>query len=916
MKRFVHKKKPWLPHLQHLALLLLLLLTTAPAFALEFEVGGIKYSTLAAEGEVQVKGHVSDVKGDLVIPSTVRYDGKTYRVTSIGEIAFGGCAGLTSVTIPGSVTSIGQLAFHACTGLTSVTIPGSVTSIGVLAFEGCASLLNINVDAGNTAYASVDGVVYDKNLTTLIICPAGKTKINIPGSVKTIGDYAFIGCTGLTSVTIPSSVTSIGERAFIGCTGLTSVTIPGSVTSIGKAAFINCIGLTSVTISEGVTSIGEGAFNMCSSLLNISVDAGNTAYASVDGVVYDKNLTTLIICPAGKTKINIPGSVKTIGDYAFSNCTGLTSVTIPGSVTSIGSYAFNGCTGLTSLTLPENVTELGEGCFYSCYLYPLKILSKGNLSFDKGAFRYMGGTSEIACYSVNYKYISSLWSNVFKVDDPEISFANPILYYKGISFIYGNPYYEGNLGDTQYFASIPGAGIRDVPVSTKSPNFIEGLGINTSYTLKIYYKSGNDEVVCKEYSFRTKEPFIVAPHSYTRTTITIDSISASSDKTTCTPKITVDGRVYHGGPVKLTGLRPNKTISIVADYDGHYVYKYVATADIYVNVSSKISPSTIECMGSYSFGDAKFKGVEWLLNGKSVSTSEKLMLTGLVPKKDYTVVFRVDVACDDGSTYSKKYSKKITTPALELEIQTPKSVGNGKTIVSATTNLSENEVNVGFEWKKTDAPSTLPYSRGYTAICDGHIEGLIQNLQNTYYDVRAFYKDADGKYYYTDIVTFDPTDFSFFEPTVHTYLPEAEETRATLHGYVLGGTDNITGQGFQYWLVPDGAPSQGCSLAPANGSEIMTVAADGQRMSVVVSNLESGKTYACRAYVETAKGVKYGEEQTFTTSGSESVGGIADEGEVTIVGYYDLYGHRYNEPQHGFNIVLYSNGRTRKIIWK
>ena len=163
------------------------------ASAHDFEVDGIYYqitsSTKPYTVAVSYKGsswrsYLDEYTGSVTIPETVSYNGKVYSVTSIGDGAFGGCHGLTSVTIPNSVTSIGNEVFYGCSGLTSVTIPNSVTSIG---------------------------------------------------------DHAFSWCSGLTSVTIPNSVTSIGDHAFEYCSGLTSVTIPNSVTSIGHYAFENCI---------------------------------------------------------------------------------------------------------------------------------------------------------------------------------------------------------------------------------------------------------------------------------------------------------------------------------------------------------------------------------------------------------------------------------------------------------------------------------------------------------------------------------------------------------------------------------------------------------------------------------------------------------------------------------------------------
>ncbi|MEE5993784.1 MAG: leucine-rich repeat protein, partial [Oscillospiraceae bacterium] len=121
----------------------------------------------------------------------------------------------------------------------------------------------------NPDYTSIDGILYDKEGTTLICCPAGKSSITIPDSVTTIGSSAFSGCTSLTSVTIPDSVTTIGEFAFSECTRLTSVTIPDSVTTIEAGAFSGCTSLTSVTIPDSVTTIGNDAFYGCTNLKDV-----------------------------------------------------------------------------------------------------------------------------------------------------------------------------------------------------------------------------------------------------------------------------------------------------------------------------------------------------------------------------------------------------------------------------------------------------------------------------------------------------------------------------------------------------------------------------------------------------------------------------------------------------------------------
>mgnify|MGYP004645863873 FL=1 len=221
------------------------------------------------------------VNGDVVIPSSVEYNGTTYSVTSIGERAF-----------------------RYCSGLTSVTIPNSVTSIGNLPFWGCSSLTTLNFNATNCQdfeyFYYNDGYYYPFSGTSL-------TTVNIGDDVQRIPDFFVKDCSGLTSVTIPNSVTSIGGSAFSGCRGLTSVTIGNNVTSIKIYAFLNCSGLTSLSIPNSVTFIGYSAFYGCSNLTSVTVGSSVTSIG--DNAFYGCNnlssITSLAITPPAISSNNV-----------------------------------------------------------------------------------------------------------------------------------------------------------------------------------------------------------------------------------------------------------------------------------------------------------------------------------------------------------------------------------------------------------------------------------------------------------------------------------------------------------------------------------------------------------------------------------------------------------------------------------
>ena len=270
--------------------------------ASEPETDYTQFSYTISNGEVEITGCRLGHDTVIKIPSKI----KGYPVTSIGYKAFSDCTILTSITIPDSVTSIGRFAFCFCTNLETITIPKNVKfDSNGCTFDYCTSLKNVKFSSG----------------------------------IEKIPDYLFYGgrfLNSLKSITIPDSVTSVGYRAFSNCRNLETITIPKNAKfDSAGSTFDNCTSLKNVIFSNGIEKIPDYLF---------------------DG---SSNLDSL-------TSITIPNSVTTIGDSAFSGCTGLTSIAIPDSVTSIGYQAFSYCKGLTSITIPDSVTSIGYYAFDGC----------------------------------------------------------------------------------------------------------------------------------------------------------------------------------------------------------------------------------------------------------------------------------------------------------------------------------------------------------------------------------------------------------------------------------------------------------------------------------------------------------------------------------------------------------------------
>ena len=326
---------------------------------------------------------------------------------TISDSAFADCSQLQSIDIPNSVESIGDCAFQNCSNLRTITLPTGITSIGMSAFNGCTSLNNISIPEGVTtirvsAFASCSDLV----------------RVDVPESMTSVESNAFNACDSLSYVDYSGTKAqwdkiSIGDdnepltAATIHCTdgdvvphgscgealkwelgdgvltisgtgemddyesgsnevpwykyrdAIRSIVIESGVTGISGYAFADCYAAETVNISDTVTSIGNGAFTSCWELSAINVAADNTAYCSVDGVVYDKDMTELVVYPIDRSEneYTIPDGVKSIAPAALEDCNRLYSITLPASLTGVNVYVFWRMYNLTQIIVDENNAE-------------------------------------------------------------------------------------------------------------------------------------------------------------------------------------------------------------------------------------------------------------------------------------------------------------------------------------------------------------------------------------------------------------------------------------------------------------------------------------------------------------------------------------------------------------------------------
>ena len=400
-------------------LVLMALLGTLTASAYDFSAvnaqGETLYYNLTSSNTVEVTYPHSTLYArdyyngiNLVIPSSVEYNGNTYTVTGIRDHALS-WAGITSIELPNTITSIGEFAFWDCSNLNSLNIPENVSSIGIgiisTADYGWKPLNCVKTVYYNAKHAVGDHIYWDTGLINV----GSDCNVIIGENVEHIPNH-FLWTSEIQSIHIPPSVTSIGEYAFRGCKGLTSITLPSGITSIGEGAFYNCTGINTVVacmttppaivsstfsfrtqatlyvpvgcLPNYVTADYWKEFKRIEEPTRINFEDSNVEAICVQN--WDTNgdgyldqieaylVTDLGTAFQGKSQITKFNELQyftglaSLADNVFSGCTNLQSVHLSSSITSIGDNAFKNCSSLTVVANLNNIVTIGEGAFQNC----------------------------------------------------------------------------------------------------------------------------------------------------------------------------------------------------------------------------------------------------------------------------------------------------------------------------------------------------------------------------------------------------------------------------------------------------------------------------------------------------------------------------------------------------------------------
>lgn len=313
------------------------------------------------------------------------------------------CDNIGRLDLPQDCIELKMMAVSYCKNLNTLFIGRNLKTFDGDAVDGCRNLTEYIVDATNHYFIAKDGILFSKDETSLIKYPYGRTdvrynipsgvrelgkkafedakfcEVEFPNSIQVIGSSAFQNCKNLEYIEMPNSISEIGTFAFWSCTALNSVVLSENITEIPSYAFQDCSSLREFSIGRGVRRISDEAFTNCKQLLKFDVSAENDWYCSEDGILYTKDMTTLLACPTAYYSMNlvVPEGVSLVSAHAFYGCPNIEKITLPSSLKEIGNSAFSGCKNVESIIMPSGLDRIGSMAFYGCKNIESLIIPEG-----------------------------------------------------------------------------------------------------------------------------------------------------------------------------------------------------------------------------------------------------------------------------------------------------------------------------------------------------------------------------------------------------------------------------------------------------------------------------------------------------------------------------------------------------------
>lgn len=828
-----------------------------------FAVNGIVYKNI--DGGVAATALTSDneLNGIVIIPEAVVYNKTIYKVIKIGDT--------------GTI-------FRNVSDITFLSLPGSIKEISPYAFIGCSKLREVKINEGITQ----------------------------------LNYGMFSDCTALDSVSLPSGLETLRANVFSGCTSLRHIKLPKELRTIDADAFEGCSSLKTITLPASLRTVESNVFSGCKSLESISVEEGNENFSSDGTALYNASKTELISFPCGIKEYRIPRTTTSIKSWAFSCCDSLRNIQFDDSTKLLlNKNAFNSCPNLNKVVIGPNV-DIEDSPFKNSHIKKLIVTR------DK--------------YFKPYDtYTRALISNGNTIDTISAPYYESAIekYQESATFIYYTPFLASNTVGNSRSISLN-------LVTNKSWSKVSDIPIDSLHPI-VKIKGGNvriDEIIKANkdghYIYRYLDPFqdyditiitnnqaeqIVSTYktsirtSYyaslkiknvysTRTTL---SLQLNIDPNIEVPKkcgIECNGKFYETEyndkvqSVTIKDLWPDQMYEIYyrePSYKETFsVHTTYPTINTYIE---DITPTTYTLRGSLQDKDEDLNVVEegFTFDGSTISEhSNAILVTGCEPNSTIKTTAQYAVAVKKGNEtrlYAKNfYTNQLKHPALTLKtVAKAKAISNTVALICAETNIDERETNVGFEWRRYDAPELVPSSEANCPIIDSTMTGALRNLsENTYYKFRPFYKSNSGKTWYGEWSAFGTADaYVYFDPTVRTFEVNCDnETTATVRAFVIAGSDEIKEQGFEYWKHSSTESTSTRYVTATKEDNHQTIISTGQRMTATLENLEPNTTYSVRAYVTTEHGTTYGEEQIFSTPAPTAISNVklddTQSGEMTV----------------------------------